>query len=154
MPLPHNCASSIDADKCRFRALFNEYLPLPLRCSPVPPPQVSQLRLVASEAEQAAADASAALRDETRRAKRDQGLARAELAAANEKIEVPACPRIQEHATEPCSSSASYKYSSTRTTAALAHTQASNTFLDALLKVPNRWRSDSTTPSLWPVCRR
>jgi len=50
--------------------------------------QVAQLRLLASEAEQAAADAGSALRDETRRGQRDQGLARAELAAAKKQIQV------------------------------------------------------------------
>ena len=50
--------------------------------------QVSQLRLVASEAEQAAADAAAALRDETRRAQRDQTLVRGELDAARKQTEV------------------------------------------------------------------
>jgi hypothetical protein len=50
--------------------------------------QVAQLRLVAAEAEQAAGDGAAALRDETRRAARDQGLMRAELASASQQIEV------------------------------------------------------------------
>lgn len=49
---------------------------------------MAQLRLVAAEAEQAAGDGAAALRDETRRAARDQGLMRAELASANQQIEV------------------------------------------------------------------
>lgn len=49
---------------------------------------MAQLRLLASEAEQAAADGAAALRDETRRAARDQGLMRAELASAYQQIEV------------------------------------------------------------------
>lgn len=53
-------------------------------------PQVAQLRLVAQEAEQAAADGAAALWDETRRAARDQGLMRAELASANQQIQVTA----------------------------------------------------------------